>query len=357
MSETKAVSSHASSRLGWLLVFAVVYADIGTSIFYVPGILYLSIGNLATIAQIITTAVFISIARKYVEICERCPDGGGVVSVCREAFSSWLFLPLLGGSFITVDYFLTSAISGVSGLYYLASFSPEMKQYVLPACFALFVALTALNIFGLKESASLIAWLGAIEIVVVTILIGVSAVYLTSNGMWSRIFDTILHPGHGKVLTTESLMIGYATTWLAYSGLESASQISGAMEPPIRVTSSRAMWLVIGLVAVFSPCITAASISILPEHVKTGDPESLLSSLALTIGGTEFGVILQVITVIAAASLLFMACNTAIVGNYHVNVRLADLGYCPAILRKRHPKFGTPWISIVVSAAIPMVVL
>src|SRR5581483_7693164 len=105
-------------QLGWVLVFAVVYADIGTSVFYVPGILYGSIGNLATLAQFITTGVFISIALKYVEICERCPDGGGVVSILREAFSALEFLPLVGGSFITVDYFLTSAISGVSGLYY-----------------------------------------------------------------------------------------------------------------------------------------------------------------------------------------------------------------------------------------------
>src|SRR5271154_4345698 len=80
-------------QLGWLLVFAVVYADIGTSVFYVPGILYLGIGNLATLAQIITLGVFISIALKYVEICRRCPDGGGVVSITREAFSNLTFLP------------------------------------------------------------------------------------------------------------------------------------------------------------------------------------------------------------------------------------------------------------------------
>ena len=42
-------------QLGWILVFAMVYADIGTSVFYMPGILHDSIGNLATLAQFITT--------------------------------------------------------------------------------------------------------------------------------------------------------------------------------------------------------------------------------------------------------------------------------------------------------------
>ena len=85
----------SSKQLGFWLVFAIVYADIGTSVFYVPGLLYHSIGNLATLAQLITTGVFISIALKYVEICERCPDGGGVVSIVREAFSAFEFLPLV----------------------------------------------------------------------------------------------------------------------------------------------------------------------------------------------------------------------------------------------------------------------
>jgi len=49
-------------QLGWILVFAIVYADIGTSVFYTPGILFMSIGKLATLAQIITTLVFFNVA-------------------------------------------------------------------------------------------------------------------------------------------------------------------------------------------------------------------------------------------------------------------------------------------------------
>ncbi len=351
MSTETGEKSARSHKLGWALVFAVVYADIGTSIFYVPAILYLSIGNLATLAQIITTGVFISIARKYVEICERCPDGGGVVSIVRQAFSSWPWLPLVGGSFITVDYFLTSAISGISGVYYLATLMPGAKEFVIPFTGALFVALTVLNIVGIKESAQVTSWFSALKILVTFLLLGASAVWLSRNGAWSMLFGQVFHPG--VELSATVLMIGYADTWLAYSGLESAAQVSGSMEAPVSRTASKAMWLVIIAIAVFSPPITAAAIYILPDHVKHGDPESLMSALAFMTGGSPLGIL----TVISASTLLFMACNTAIVGNYHVNVRLADLGFCPAFLRRRHPRFGTPHISIVLSAAIPMLVI
>lgn len=342
-------------RLGWFLVFAVVYADIGTSVFYTAGILYGSIGYLATLAQIITTGVFISIAFKYVEICERCQDGGGVVSICRTAFSRWTFLPLVGGALITVDYFLTSAISGVSGLYYLASLFNGTKPFVVPATVTVLFCLAVLNIVGLRESATVTSWFALGQIAVIVALIGGSAVYLTRNSDWLTLCRGIIDPRlpNGHPLTVELLAIGYATTWLAYSGLESAAQVSGGMVHPIRKTAGRAMWLVIGCIAIFMPIITATSLHIVPDSIKQADPESLIAQLGLCVGGYP----LQLLAVLAATSLLLMACNTAMVGNYHVNVRLADLGFLPGFLRKRHPRFGTPHISIIISAAIPILIL
>jgi len=87
--------------------------------------------------------------------------------------------------------------------------------------------------------------------------------------------------------------------------------------------------------------------------VKQTQSDSLLSALGFAVGGP----ILGVAVVLTASTLLFMACNTAIVGNYHVNVRLSDLGFLPSFLRKRHPKLGTPYLSILVSGLVPMAII
>ncbi len=346
-------SSIKVHQLGWVLVFAIVYADIGTSVFYVPGILYNSIGNLATLAQFITTGVFISIALKYVEICERCPDGGGVVSIVRDAFSAIEFLPLVGGAFITVDYFLTSAISGVSGLYYLASLMPEAKDLVITASMVLFLCLILMNIIGIKESASVTSSFATGEIIVTFLLLGWAFFQITFNPKynWAGWWHSITHPG--IPLTFGALMIGYATTWLAYSGLESVAQISGAMKIPVKATASKAMWWVIGTIALVSSPMTSVVLYLLPDSVKQAQSDSLLSALGFQIGGPVMGVSV----VVAASALLFMACNTAIVGNYHVNVRLSDLGFLPSFLRKRHPTLGTPYLSILISGLVPMAII
>lgn len=110
------IDKHAK-KLGWFLCWAVVFADIGTSIYYVPGILYGQVNNLAGFFVLLTNIVFVLLVLKYVEISAKFPEGGGVVAVASKAFNPWF--GALGGMFITVDFFLTAAISSVSGFNYL----------------------------------------------------------------------------------------------------------------------------------------------------------------------------------------------------------------------------------------------
>src|SRR5450759_3054206 len=61
-------------QLGPLLCWAVVFADIGSSIYYVPGILYGRVGNLAGFFVLLTMSVFVLLTLKYAEVSERFPE-------------------------------------------------------------------------------------------------------------------------------------------------------------------------------------------------------------------------------------------------------------------------------------------
>src|SRR6516225_2388154 len=112
----RAGSERRSNRLGAFLCWAVVFADIGTSVYYVPGILYGQVGRLAGLFVIMTLVVFLLLTLKYAEVSVRFPEGGGVVTVAAHGLNPWA--GAVGGMFILVDYFLTSAISSLSGLTY-----------------------------------------------------------------------------------------------------------------------------------------------------------------------------------------------------------------------------------------------
>src|SRR5512147_3196786 len=101
----------AGKRLGAFLCWAVVFADIGTSVYYVPGILYGQVKHLAGFFVALTLLVFLLLAVKYAEATVRFPEGGGEVPVATRGLNPWA--GALGGMFILIDYFLTAAISSL----------------------------------------------------------------------------------------------------------------------------------------------------------------------------------------------------------------------------------------------------
>jgi hypothetical protein len=116
-------------NLGAFLCWAVIFADIGTSVYYVPGILYGPFGSRAALFVLMTLFVFVLLCVKYAEVTWRYPEGGGVVNVASQALPP--FAGLLGGLFILVDYYLTAALSALSGALYLAAVMPALTKWAL----------------------------------------------------------------------------------------------------------------------------------------------------------------------------------------------------------------------------------
>jgi amino acid transporter len=143
--------SQRGTRLGPILCWAVVFADIGTSVYYVPGILYGNVGSLAGFFVFLTMAVFVLLTLKYAEVTHRFPQGGGVVTVAAQAMNHWV--GALGGMCILVDYFLTAAISCLSGILYLSVVIPAMGPFALEITIGTLVLLGILNWIGISASA------------------------------------------------------------------------------------------------------------------------------------------------------------------------------------------------------------
>src|SRR5213079_3050498 len=143
--------AHSKASLGPLLCWAVVFADIGSSIYYVPGILYSNVGSLAGFFVLLTMIVFVLLTLKYAEVSARFPEGGGVVSVAGQGIHTWA--GALGGMFILVSYFLTAAISCLSAIQYLSVIFPALLPFVLVITIGVLFLLGVLNWVGISESA------------------------------------------------------------------------------------------------------------------------------------------------------------------------------------------------------------
>jgi amino acid transporter/nucleotide-binding universal stress UspA family protein len=339
---------HKDTRqLNWFLAWAVVFCDIGTSVYYVPGILYGHVKDATPFFVLLTTGGFILLSLKYIEISWRNPEGGGVVTITTKAFGPmW---GCLGGMLITVDYFLTTAISTVSGLQYVGSAFPALDAHiVLLSCLGVGV-LAALNVIGIRESATVSLVMACSAFVIDLVVIG--GAFSTMNAeQWRTIFD---HLSMGRGVTSYELLVGFAAAWLAFSGLESISQLSPTMRLPLRRTTRYAMAAVMITMVITSPILTALSVGLLPERVKATQSERFISELGFIVGG--FGIKLAV--VLTASSLLLFASNTAIIGGYHVFLALSRQGFLPKIMELRNRAFNTPHIAILIATVVPALLI
>ncbi len=341
--------SRASGQLGFLLAWAVVFADIGTSLYYVPGILFDEFGKLtpspAAAFVLATGLVFILLSLKYVEVSARYPDGGGVVSVATDAFGP--MVGCLGGILICVDYFLTTAISSVSGFEYLSALAPLFEDHIVIASCAAVTLLGVLNVVGIRESAMVTATLALAALAGNLVVIGVVSVQLDAND-WHKVWAQFSSVG---TLSTRHMLTGFGSAWLAFSGLESISQIAPALRVPREATALKAMMLVVATILITSPLITAMETALL--DVTAVRSERFFFGLAHAYGprALEFAVVLT------SATLLLGATNTAIIGCYHVFLALVRLGFMPRWLNERNRVFNTPHRAILISVAVPMAVV
>lgn len=344
----KAPGSDGSLRqLTPLLVWAVVFCDIGTSVYYVPGILYERVGNVAPFFIWIGLAGFVLLALKYIEICWRTPDGGGVVSIANQAFSP--MAGAVGGLLISIGYFLTSAISSVSGIHYLASLWPFFDDHVVAMASATLIVLAIVNTVGIRESATL-ALVMAIAAFGVNLAVVAVVLWRMSDGDAEIVQATL---ALADDLDRKTFLIGFSTAWLAFSGLESISQLSPAMRQPLRATAGRGMKLVVGSMLLTSPMLTLLAVALLPVELKALNSERFISEIGSLYGGLP----LKIAVVLTGSSLLLLAANTAIIGCYHVFLSLAEKGFMPSAIASRNRQFGTPQLAILVATLVPIVVI
>lgn len=363
-SKPAAGDEHSAERslLGPILCWAVVFADIGTSVYYTPGILYNTrdIRSLAGFFVFLTMSVFVLLTLKYAEVTHRFPQGGGVVTVGAQAINKWF--GALGGMFILVDYFLTAAISSLSGMQYLSVVIPALGPVIVVPLVgqvqALLIVITVivlallglLNWVGISESAK-VSFVGAVIAFASDIAILITVFTHMSFSYFLSLFPAMF--AH-RTITPLTILVGFAGSFLAFSGLESISQLSPVMKTPRKRVAGIALLLVVLTIGITSPVLTMLSTILQPK--LAADPV-LSTQLISRLGGYFGGVVLQTEVAVSASALLVFASNTAIIGTYHVFMALARMDFFPAFVLNRNKLRGTPHYSILLATGIPILIL
>src|SRR5207249_4278602 len=61
---------------------------------------------------------------------------------------------------------------------------------------------------------------------------------------------------------------------------------------------------------------------------------------------------------VLAATILFIATNAGVIGASRITYSMATYRQLPGVFRRLHPRFKTPWLSLIIfAAAIPIIVI
>ena len=264
----------------------------------------------------------------------------------------------------------------------------NIAPYIVVLSVVGLVLLGILNVIGIKESAGVTSVIAVAACVVDVALFLFIVTQIKPEG-WKLMlgsYSTV------RTLAPWTILTGFAGSFLAFSGLESISQLSPAMAVPRKKVAGIAMGLVILTIVITSPTLTLFSTNILSAKVP-GANETILQNvskipertalLAKTkdiklkqqlqaeidegntytgefiseIGAQYAGSFMKIAVVLTASILLLFASNTAIIGAYHVFQALSRQNFLPKAMQIHNAKFGTPHFSILLAVVAPIIIV
>jgi amino acid transporter len=270
------------------------------------------------------------------ELTTAMPVEGGFYRWTRAAFGD--FWGFLAGWWNWSASFLLGSIYAVLFADYFVYYFPHMtwwQHYLLSL--ALIAALTWVNVRGIQMVGQVAT---ALEIF---IFVPVMTMIVMGLAHWHR------NPFHPWTVPHQSTFkvfgVGLAFGLWLYSGYEQLSTVAEEVEDP-QMAYPRALAMVVPLsvAAYFLPAFAGLASAGNWERWHAG----FFSDAARIIGGPWLGSWMAVAAMIANVALL----NSTILTTTRMPFAMAEDGYLPAILTRKHPRFATPWLAIVVSAVI-----
>src|SRR6059036_3746828 len=141
--------------LGVNALFSTAYGNVGSSIYYALGLVAAYALGLTPLVFIIAGGIFYLTAATYAEATSMYPEAGGSSSFARHAFNE--FASFFAAWAQMLNYVITIAISAFFVPHYLGGlFWAPLRTSPADIIFGIgvVVALSAINVVGVKESAN-----------------------------------------------------------------------------------------------------------------------------------------------------------------------------------------------------------
>ncbi|MFD0587379.1 APC family permease [Paenibacillus sp. GCM10027627] len=275
---------------------------------------------------ILLTALILS----YRQIIFAYPYGGGAYVVSKNNLG--VFPGLVAGGSLLVDYILTVAVSVSAGTDAITSAFPSLHDYTVIIAVVFVMLLTLLNLRGVTESASVLAYPVYLFVITLFILIAAGIFNIVTGRVSPELHTPIGTPVAGIGLFL--LLKAFASGSSALTGVEAISNAIPNFKPSAPHNAAKTLTAMGFLLAVlFSGIVLLAYYYGITPRAE----ETVVSQIAeQTFGRGTMYFIVQGTT----ALILILAANTGYSAFPLLAVNLANDKFIPRIFKVRGDRLG-----------------
>src|SRR5919201_2678614 len=250
--------------LGAPALFATVYGNVGSSIYYALGVTAAFALGLTPLVFVVAGLIFACTTMTYAEGTVRFPEAGGSSSFARHAFDELVSFAAAWAQML--NYVITIAISAFFVPHYLSIFWEPLRTnpWDIIVGIALTWLLVGLNIVGVQEAARVKILLAVVDFTTQLLLVILGFVL---------IFDpqVLWHNVHlGVAPSWSAFLLAIPVGMIAYTGIETVSNLAEEARDPVRSIPRSISWVAIAVFAIYFTLPWVALSAMPVSHGKHG---------------------------------------------------------------------------------------
>jgi len=321
----------------WSLTALVVNSVIGSGVFGLPSTVAGLLGNLSPIAVLLAGAGMGVIFGCFAEVASRFQQAGGPYLYARAAFGRGMGIQMAW--MLLLGQVAAPAANANLFVIYLGEFWPHARD-PLPRALILTIlvgVLALINVRGVRAGTQVSNFFTAAKLLPLFAVIGMGLFVMQA-------YSGGISPSAQAAVTATQWLKAVLLLVFAYGGFETALAPMGEAKDPRR-DAPFALFAALLACTVIYALIQWVVVGVLPDAAHSERPLADVARIAVG----SFGAAL---VAVGALISFYGYLSAKILGMPRVTFALAEQGDFPKAFAAVHPRFHTPYVSILVFAAL-----
>ena len=322
----------------WGLSANMINSMIGAGIFVLPAVVATGLGSASIIAYLFCGLLITLVMFCFAEVGSRITATGGAYIYIESTFGKY-------AGFITAILYLLSSIAGDAAVAnavadIISSLFPFFRGMVFNTVFFtfLFIGLAYINVVGVKKGLGFVKIITLMKIVPLLVIIFIGFKDVSVHNLYWQSVPTVKQVGEMSLVL-----------FFAFMGAEAGLSVSGEVRKPNKTIPHALRLSIMAVLAIYilvqtvSQGILGASLSIFKENPLAEVANHIFGPVGFTL-----------ITIGAAVSMFGMLSSQILNAPRILYAASADKVIPVKTMALVHPKYATPYVSIIVYAGLDL---